>query len=70
MGEGSYKNELTAGTRTVSDEIVQVAGSMDDAHDLYAIINRTVEDQICAVRKGAKVFAQLRTGAANHRIAG
>ena len=70
MGEGSYKNELTAGTHTVSDEIVQVASSMDDAHDLHTIINGTVEDQICAIRKRAKVFAQLRTGAANHRVAG
>src|SRR5205085_12130736 len=44
MGEGSYKNESSAGARTVSDEIVQVAGSMDDAHDLHTVVDYSIEN--------------------------
>lgn len=35
----------------LSDEIVEVAGSVGDAHDPDAVIGGTIEDQMCAIRE-------------------
>ena len=51
------------------DKIVEIAGRMHDAHDLDAIVDQPIEDEIGSVRKRAQIRFQFRAGAANARAA-
>src|ERR1700730_8037708 len=54
-GAGRYKNESTAGTRNLSDQVIEVAGSMDDAHDLDAVVDDAIENEIGAIWKRTQI---------------
>jgi hypothetical protein len=65
---GRYKNESIARARP-SDEIVEIAGGVNDTDDFHTAIDDAIEDEISAKRKRAQIASKVWAGATYARVA-